>query len=97
MYTGDGTVGAGWPAQSKWLDFETLWNFNVPIMQQSCANWNVPNDSTDEIANMKTAINNVASSSGVDPRFLLAIIMQESNGCVRVVSLFILVLSLALD
>jgi hypothetical protein len=33
---------------------------------------------------MKTAITNVASKSGVDPRYIFAIIMQESNGCVRV-------------
>ena len=32
---------------------------------------------------MSTSIQSVASSTGVDPRFILAIIMQESNGCVR--------------
>lgn len=85
-FTGDGTMAQGWPSQSQWLTFEQMWDFNVPIMQQSCAQWNVPNDSADEIAYMKTAIQQVSASSGVDPRFILAIIMQESNGCVRVVS-----------
>jgi len=87
FYKGNGTVAAGWPAQSSWLDFDTLWNYNVPIMQQSCVNdgWSTENDSDQEVADMKTAIQAVASDSGVDERFILAIIMQESNGCVRVV------------
>lgn len=25
MYTGNGTVAAGWPAMSQWLDFDTLY------------------------------------------------------------------------
>ena len=56
-------------------------------MQQSCENnWAVPNDSTDEIANLKTAIVNTGTAQSIDPRFILAIVMQESNGCVRVIT-----------
>ena len=86
MYSGNGTVEAGWPAMSQWLDFETMFNFNIPIMQQSCSQWNVPNNSPDEIADIKSAVQTISASSGVDARFIFAIIMQESNGCVRVIT-----------
>ena len=54
-------------------------------MQESCAQFNgaPPNNSEDEINEIKTAVQSVASSTGVDPRFIFAILMQESNGCVR--------------
>ncbi|KAL8796514.1 MAG: hypothetical protein Q9195_001188 [Heterodermia aff. obscurata] len=41
-------------------------------------------DSGDEINDIKTAINSVSASTGVDARFILAVIMQESRGDVRV-------------
>lgn len=53
-------------------------------MSSSCAQWNVPNNSEEEITHIKNSIQSVAQSSSVDPRFVLAIVMQESNGCVRV-------------
>ena len=52
-------------------------------MSSSCTQWGVADNTDDEISAMSTAIKSVASSTGVDPRFILAIIMQESNGCVR--------------
>lgn len=55
-------------------------------MKASCANWGVPNDSDEEIADLKSAIQTVGSASGIDPRFILAIVMQESTGCVRVIT-----------
>lgn len=56
-------------------------------MLSGCATWNVPNDSEEEIANIKSAVKSVAASAdGIDERFILAIIMQESKGCVRVVT-----------
>ena len=55
-------------------------------MQASCATWGVPDDTATEIANMKSAIQSVGSATNVDPRFILAIIMQESTGCVRVIT-----------
>ena len=87
MYTGNGTVAAGWPSQDQWIDFDTMFTGNIPIMKQSCGNngWG-SNDSDDEIADIKTAIKKISADSGVDPRFILAIVMQESNGCVRVVT-----------
>jgi len=87
MYSGNGTVAAGWPAQNAWVDFNSMFTANIPIMQQSCANngWGA-NNSPDEIADIKSSILKVSASSGVDARFILAIVMQESNGCVRVVT-----------
>ncbi|KAJ2975888.1 hypothetical protein NQ176_g5260 [Zarea fungicola] len=37
-----------------------------------------------EIAAIKNAISSVSAQAGIDARFVLAIIMQESKGCVRV-------------
>lgn len=53
-------------------------------MSASCANFGFENDSEDEINDIKNAIQSVSTSSGVDARFILAIVMQESTGCVRV-------------
>lgn len=62
-------------------------NLNIPIMQESCQNnWAVPNDSASEISMLKSSILSVAASANIDPRFILAIVMQESNGCVRVIT-----------
>lgn len=85
FYQGDGSTGRGWPAMSAWGSFDQLWNDNVPLMQKSCGwnGWGADN-SAGEIANIKNAINQVSGESGVDKRFILAIVMQESKGCVRV-------------
>lgn len=82
FYTGNG--GAGWPALSAWGSFDQLWNANVPLMRKSCGwnGWGADN-SDNEINAIKNAINSVSGSTGVDKRFILAIIMQESKGCVR--------------
>ncbi|KAK5112131.1 hypothetical protein LTR62_004474 [Meristemomyces frigidus] len=55
-------------------------------MQASCAQWGVPDDSDEEVAEMKTAMLDVAASTGVDARLILAVVMQESTGCVRVIT-----------
>lgn len=52
-------------------------------MKSSCAQFNAPDNSDEEIDHIKNSINTVAQSSSVDPRFILAVIMQESKGCVR--------------
>ena len=55
-------------------------------MKASCAAWGVPDNSDDEIATMKSTIQSIATTSSIDARFILAIIMQESSGCVRVIT-----------
>ena len=56
-------------------------------MKKACTNLQMPpgSDTTNpEIALIWGAIQAVAVKSGVDHRFILAIMMQESGGCVRV-------------
>ncbi|KAK5121806.1 hypothetical protein LTR85_004681 [Meristemomyces frigidus] len=84
MYTGDGTTGAGWPAQSAWVDFDSMFTANLAILKVSCSQFSQPDNSDSENDDLKSAIQSVASTSGVDARFILAIVMQESKGCVRV-------------
>lgn len=52
-------------------------------MLVGCAQYGVTDDSTDEIDDIQTAIEAIAAETYVDHRFILAIIMQESTGCVR--------------
>ncbi|KAI1360461.1 putative muramidase [Xylaria arbuscula] len=84
-YTGNGSPAAGWPTAAEWGKFDGLWSRNLPLIRQSCG-WNGwgANNSPEEISHLKSAIHQVASSTGVDARFILLIIMQESKGCVRV-------------
>ena len=55
-------------------------------MKVSCAQWTVPDDSDTEIAELSEAIVSVSGKTNIDPRFILAIIIQESQGCVRVIT-----------
>ena len=84
-YQGDGSAGAGWPDQNSWGSWDELWNANVPLMRQSCGwnGWGADN-TDDEINGIGSAINQVSGETGVDSRYILAIVMQESKGCTRV-------------
>lgn len=84
FYQGDGSVGAGWPDQSAWGSYADLWAANSAIMSSTCGwnGWGADN-SAQEIADINSAIQQVSGSTGVDPRFILTVIMQESKGCVR--------------
>jgi hypothetical protein len=84
MFFGDGSAGAGWPDLSVWPSYNELWGANYPVMQKSCGwnGWGADN-SEQEIADINNAIQQVSGSTGVDSRFILAIVMQESKGCVR--------------
>jgi len=57
---------------------------NLPLISASCSDFQETDNSATESAELKSAIASVATSSGVDSRFILAIVMQESKGCVRV-------------
>ena len=52
-------------------------------MSASCSQFGVADNTDAEISEISTAIQSVGASTGIDPRFILAIMMQESNGCVR--------------
>lgn len=83
MYNGDGTTNAGWPSQAAWISFDDAWSQNLGTISASCTQFLVDNNSEQETANLKNAILSIAQESGVDERFILAIVMQESKGCVR--------------
>lgn len=85
MYWGDGSLGAGWPTKEQWVSFEDMFNANKAIMFSSCG-WNGwgADDSGPEIGAIWDSIEQVATETNVDHRFILAIIIQESGGCVRV-------------
>lgn len=59
-------------------------NNNKGLMFQSCSQFGQPDDSGPEVGAIWDAIESVAQATGVDHRFILAVIMQESGGCVRV-------------
>lgn len=83
-FSGNGDASQGWPLESQWADFETMWSSNLAnTIYKSCAVFGQINNSDQESAALKAAIQTVSRSSGVDERFILAIVMQESGGCVR--------------
>jgi hypothetical protein len=85
QYKGDGTAAQGWPDLTKWVkDFSTMWGGNVKILGSGCAQFGADVNSQAENQDIHDAILSVATTANLDPRFLLAIIMQESGGCVRV-------------
>ena len=74
-----------YPDSSKWGSFDNLWTNNQKLIQESCTNLGDGADPTPtQISMMKTAITQVAGDSFVDARFILAIMLQESHGCVNV-------------
>jgi hypothetical protein len=85
VYTGDGSAESGWPAISSWLSFDAMFDQFEPYMGQNCVD-NVQANSPNETDHIRSSILSVANDTYMDPRFMLAVTMQESNGCVRVVS-----------
>ncbi|TGO49125.1 hypothetical protein BCON_0220g00110 [Botryotinia convoluta] len=84
VYSGDGDASVGWPTESDWISsFDTMFDNQNSVLKASCTQFGVDNNSDDEISDLKSAISEVAETTGIDSRFILAIVMQESNGCVR--------------
>lgn len=83
-YTGDGSVAAGWPSRGAWATYEQLWQANAPLMLNSCSchRWGADTSAT-ELQAVRDAIDAVSVDAGLDRRFILAIVVQESKGCVR--------------
>ena len=65
------------------------WRVNSGLIQTGCT-WylgtaaGVPDNSASETADISHAIQAIANQTQVDNRFILAILMQESRGCVRI-------------
>lgn len=69
-YTGDGSLAAGWPAKTAWIDLASMWKWNLEkLISKICDN------SDDENDELLKAIKEVSQSTGVDPRFILAIVV----------------------
>lgn len=81
---GDGSQGAGWPHVKSWGTWDELWAYNANLMKSTCG-WNGygAENSATEIANIKASIIKYADQTLVDKRLILAVVMQESKGCVR--------------
>jgi hypothetical protein len=61
-----------------------MWTINQHLISRSCnAIYKTPNLTPSETQSLYTAIQSVAHTSRVDHRFILAVIMQETKGCVR--------------
>lgn len=86
MYWGSGSTADGWPDKSRWVSFENMFNNYKNQMFQSCGweNPPQPNNSGPEVGAIWDGIQKAAAATGVDHRFILAVLMQESGGCVRV-------------
>ncbi|ETI24523.1 hypothetical protein G647_03892 [Cladophialophora carrionii CBS 160.54] len=82
-YNGDGSTVQGWPAMSEWLSFNAQWENIKNYIGKRCGDGVLTNLDT-ETNDLKMSILTVASDTYIDPRFVLATVMQESNGCVRV-------------
>ena len=61
----------------------TRFNSSRWFMERSCKQFDVKLNSADEIEHIYSSIQSVANATFVDHRFILAVIMQESGGCVR--------------
>lgn len=83
FYQGSGSTADGWPSMSSWVSFSDMWNAYLPYIGQNCVG-GVKANTPSETQSVYDAIQAVAAASGVDHRFIFAVIMQESTGCVRV-------------
>lgn len=80
LYTGN---GSSFPAMSAWISFADMWNNNMPLMLTSCSQFAQPNPSQNELDILYDAIQRVSQTTYLDHRFILAVVLQESTGCVR--------------
>lgn len=58
-------------------------NSSKYILERSCRQFKQELNSEDEIADLYDAIQSVAEDTLIDHRFILAVVVQESGGCVR--------------
>ena len=73
------------PSKDKWASWDSLWEGNQKLLKTACSNLGQGTDNTEEQNKwIGDAIQKVAKDTMVDARFILAIVMQESHGCVNV-------------
>ncbi|TFL07902.1 hypothetical protein BDV98DRAFT_579157 [Pterulicium gracile] len=83
-YKGNGTPDQGWPLSSLWRSFDDLWNINIARSAGACRWQGVGANTDSENAALRAAILKYAAQSGLDARFILVSVEQESDMCVRV-------------
>lgn len=77
--------GTDWPSDKRWVPkYEDMFHSNMDVMTSSCPNTDAKPTTKGEAEQMRLIIREVADRNAIDPRVILAIVMQESNGCVRV-------------
>ncbi|KAF2665286.1 hypothetical protein BT63DRAFT_60689 [Microthyrium microscopicum] len=83
MYVGTADAPV-WPVANEWWDtFDDMFKGNIEVIRNGCSQFHVPNNSDQEIATIFTATGDIGREVGMDPRFILAIMLEESNACVR--------------
>jgi LysM repeat protein len=75
-YTPFSGPASNFPNKGSWASYDNLIEFNSKLM--------LNNDTSSEVASIVKWIPIIAQESGIDPRVILCIIMQESGGNVNV-------------
>jgi len=84
MFTGNGLAESGWPGVHQWWSsFDEMFNANRKVISGGCTQFHVFANSDQETNDIADGIKQVSSETGMDARFILAVLLQESNGCVR--------------
>ena len=86
FYQGDGSQAGGWPAHDQWISFNALWDSVLPYIGKECVGSGATPNTDEENQQVREAILTISAQAQIDPRFVLAVAMQESTGCVRVQS-----------
>lgn len=68
---------SSFPAMSTWVDFNTTLSAYKSTMMAK-------GSTAEDVSNIAAAVQSVASGQGIDPRVILALILQESTGYVGV-------------
>ena len=88
FYQGNGSPAAGWPSKNNWISFSAMWQGVSGVIGKNCLGYDgqpqPASNTAAENQQIRDAIQAVAQKSRLDHRFILAVIMQESGGCVRV-------------
>lgn len=67
------------------INIRNRWDNNYHIMEHSCSLvYSTTDNSESELEDLRAAIDKTANQTGLDHRFILAVVMQESGGCTRV-------------
>lgn len=88
-FIGDGGLIGGsdpdtyWPLKNLWITLDDMVAMNRKVMLESCAQYSVESNNDTDINNLRDMIMEVSHDKMVDATFILAIVLQESQGCVR--------------